>query len=318
MIVALEAFPVTQKSISSSSVYNRTDTLLTTEIDFIPNADFNSADIEQEIMSESLPADYAQIGGPLAFNQFENLPSNLSRYCESDVLSVEDERKLFRRMNYFKFKANALRSQLDPECPDEQKIHEIEHYLSEALQCRSYIIRCNMRLVVSIVKKCVTPAVSFDELLSDGAWSLIKAADKFDFSRGFRFSTYAYHAISNFAYRRISDQRKANTRFMSATHTSSLEEASEDQKPELGEKIWQEISKLLSKTMKDLDEREQLIIYGRFALGDERKVRTFQSLADELGISKERVRQLEKRAVSKLRIEAEETNLEMMCDLAGY
>ncbi len=318
MIVALEAFTAPQKSASSRLVRIRTESLLATEIDFIPNSDFNSADTELEIMSESLPDDYAQTDDSLAFNHNDNLPSNLSRYCESDVLTVEDERKLFRRMNYFKFKANSLRSQLDPASPDEDKLHKIEHYLSEALQCRSYIIRCNMRLVVSIVKKCVTPSVSFDELLSDGIWSLIKAADKFDFSRGFRFSTYAYHAISNFAYRRISDQRKANTRFMSATHTSALEEAGEDLKPELGEKIWGEISQLLSKTMKELDEREQLIIYGRFALGDQLKVRTFQSLADELGISKERVRQLEKRAVSKLRMEAEETDLEMMCDLAGY
>ena len=53
--------------------------------------------------------------------------------------------------------------------------------------------------------------------------------------------------------------------------------------------------------LSQLDRRERLIIRSRFALGRRRKVRTFQYLADKLGISKERVRQLEQRAVVKLR-----------------
>ena len=50
-----------------------------------------------------------------------------------------------------------------------------------------------------------------------------------------------------------------------------------------------------------LDRRERFIIRSRYALGSHRKVRTCQFLADKLGISKERVRQLELRAVGKLR-----------------
>ncbi|WP_298866304.1 sigma-70 family RNA polymerase sigma factor [uncultured Gimesia sp.] len=318
MIASLETSTPEPKSTHRCCVVNRALELLETEIDFIPNATFNSADLEEEILAESLPDDLHVSGDMLSLNTSQNLPSYLSRLCEAEVLTAEAERNLFRRMNYFKFKANALRSQLDPAAPDEYKINKIDQYLSEALNSRAHLIRCNMRLVVSIVKKCVTPHVSFDELLSDGIWSLIKAADKFDYSRGFRFSTYAYHAISNFAYRTIADRRKANLRFMPATHTSALDDASEEVVPVMGEQIWGEMSHLLSKTMKNLDDREQLIIYGRFALGNQHKIRTFQSLADELGISKERVRQLEKRAVAKLRLEAEETDLEMMCDLGGY
>jgi len=248
----------------------------------------------------------------------QNLPSHLARLCEAGVLSAEEEQTLFREMNFLKCKANSLRSQLDPDSPDEDGINKIESYLNAAQRIRSHLLRCNMRLVVSIIKKCVTPHFSFDELLSDGIWSLIKAVDKFDYARGFRFSTYAYHAISNFAHRKIADQRKAVSRFTPATHSSALDEAWEVKEPAMNEEIWQELSALVAKSMNNLDQREQLIIQGRFALGEQQKVRTFQSLADELGISKERVRQLEQRAVAKLRLKAAETDIEMMCELVGY
>ena len=65
-----------------------------------------------------------------------------------------------------------------------------------------------MRLVISIVKKFVGPQHSFDDMLSDGTMSLMHAVDKFDYDRGFRFSTYAYRAIARNAYRSIMDRHK--------------------------------------------------------------------------------------------------------------
>ena len=59
----------------------------------------------------------------------------------------------------------------------------------------------------------------------------------------------------------------------------------------------------------DLDRREKFIVRARFSLGSHRKVHTLQSLADRLGISKERVRQLERRAMDKLRTMAGEVQL---------
>jgi RNA polymerase primary sigma factor len=58
--------------------------------------------------------------------------------------------------------------------------------------------------------------------------------------------------------------------------------------------------------MDNLDRREKLIIRARFSLGGHRTVQTLQRLADKLGVSKERVRQLEKRALDKLRGMADE------------
>jgi RNA polymerase primary sigma factor len=68
----------------------------------------------------------------------------------------------------------------------------------------------------------------------------------------------------------------------------------------LDEQQWTRMRTLLSKLLRHLDRREQFILRGRFALGAHREVRTFQCLADKLGVSKERVRQLEQRAIAKL------------------
>ena len=59
-----------------------------------------------------------------------------------------------------------------------------------------------------------------------------------------------------------------------------------------------------------LDRRERFIVRSRYALGSHRKVKTFQYLADKLGVSKERVRQLEQRAVGKLQAMAKEIETE--------
>ncbi len=62
---------------------------------------------------------------------------------------------------------------------------EIDFMLGQARAIRDHIIQANLRLVMSIVKKFVTPSQSFDELLSEGTVTLMQAVEKFDFDRGF-------------------------------------------------------------------------------------------------------------------------------------
>ena len=70
---------------------------------------------------------------------------------------------------------------------------------------------------------------------------------------------------------------------------------------ELADRLEQQHRELLTELVNRLDRRERFIIRSRFALGAHRKKRTCRELADRLGISKERVRQLEQRAISKIR-----------------
>ena len=90
---------------------------------------------------------------------------------------------------------------------------QIEKLYDESVATKNQIIRANLRLVVSIAKRYVGPAEDFFELVSDGNMSLIRAVEKFDFSRGNKFSTYASWAImKNFA-RTIPDALRHRDRF---------------------------------------------------------------------------------------------------------
>src|SRR6185503_10060244 len=88
-------------------------------------------------------------------------------------------------------KAEKLRRELDAAQPKASLMDEIESLNQQAVATKNEIARANLRLVVSIAKRHVTPDQNFFELVSDGNISLLRAVEKFDYSRGFKFSTYA-------------------------------------------------------------------------------------------------------------------------------
>jgi RNA polymerase primary sigma factor len=283
---------------------------LSPEIDFIPNPSFGRRDAGRKILGEDAVHRGADSGRGSAGRLPKDLPAHLARLCEADLLSAEEERRLFRQMNYLKYRANLVRAAIDPEAPDAGSLEEMEDYLAQARTTRDRIVRANMRLVISIVKKFVTPQYSFDELLSEGIVTLMQAVDKFDYDRGFRFSTYAYRSIARHAYRSVTQRQQENSRFVTEAEDAVFEETPDDGSSSLDERAWHRLRGLLTDLLHRLDKRERLIIRARFALGAHRNVSTFQSLADRLGISKERVRQLEQRAMMKLRNMAAELDFE--------
>jgi RNA polymerase primary sigma factor len=281
----------------TTDVEMRIRRLLEREIDFVPNRSFHDVKTERAILGTELPPERLTSAAKLP----RDLPAHLARLCEAELLSASAETELFRRMNYLKFRANALRSRLNPDRPNLRVLESAERLLAEATQVRGRIIRANMRLVISIVKKFVGPQNSFDDMLSDGTMSLMHAVDKFDYDRGFRFSTYAYRAIARNGYRTIMERHKENARFAPGSDEILFDVIDERESGWISEQTWTRLRSQMATMLDKLDRREQFIIRSRFALGAHRKVRTFQSLADRLGISKERVRQLEQRAVEKLR-----------------
>ena len=81
------------------------------------------------------------------------MPAHLARMCETALLKAEEEKLLFRRMNFAKFRAEQLRRKLNPEDPKPTLILEIESLLERAALDKDRIVRANLRLVVSIAKK---------------------------------------------------------------------------------------------------------------------------------------------------------------------
>ena len=85
---------------------------------------------------------------------------------------------------------------------------ELEQVLEASLQAREHLIKANTRLVVSIAKRYTTRGVPFLDLIQEGNLGLMKAVEKFEYQRGFRFSTYATWWIRQTITRAIADQAR--------------------------------------------------------------------------------------------------------------
>jgi RNA polymerase primary sigma factor/RNA polymerase sigma factor len=164
--------------------------------------------------------------------------------------------------------------------------------------------------VVSIAKRHVGPSDNFFELVSDGNMSLIRAVEKFDFARGNKFSTYASWAImKNFA-RTIPDEIRYKDRYRTANF--EMFSATEDQRSDQYEQESAQSQRQfqVGRILERLDEREAKIIISRFGLDHKQEPLTLKEVGAEMGVTKERVRQIEARALSKLRQAAEEDHIE--------
>jgi RNA polymerase primary sigma factor len=240
-----------------------------------------------------------------------DLPPYLASLYEVPLLTRKQEAFLFRKMNYLKYRAGRLRSKLDPARPKRGLMDEIERLYDEAVSTKNQIIRANLRLVVSIAKRHIGPSQNFFELVSDGNMSLMRAVEKFDYSRGNKFSTYASWALmKNFA-RTIPDEHRHHDRFR--TSHDELFAATKDDRadPFEVESVQNQREAQVEKILERLDEREQRIIIRRFGLRRGQEPLTLKQVGAEMGVTKERVRQLEARALTKLRKAAEEDRIDV-------
>ena len=238
------------------------------------------------------------------------LPAYLAGLYDIPLLTREQEAHLFRKMNYLKYKASMLRAQLDPNRPTSRLLRHIEKLYDESVATKSQIIRANLRLVVSIAKRYVGPIQDFFELVSDGNVSLLRAANKFDFSQGNRFSTYATWAImKNFA-RTLYDAARHRDRFR--TSHSEMFSYTEDVRKDPHEQESAQIKResQVAKILDRLDERERQIVTARFGLIRGHEPLTLTQVGAAIGVTKERIRQIQVRAMSRLKAAAEENRIE--------
>lgn len=268
-------------------------------LDFIHNEMFvgiKEAD-EQEILGELPEA----IIPPRKVRAPSGLPTYLASLYDVQLLTREQEYHLFRQMNYLKFKAHSLRKDLNASDPAVGTMDEIDSLYQRLVDVKNKIVQANLRLVVSIAKRHMKSSDDFFSLVSDGNMSLFRAVEKFDYSRGNKFSTYASWAImKNFA-RSIPDEFKHNDRFRTTGEEVFM--AHEDNRSDhFAEEIAQKTrEKQINRILHRLDQREQQIIIRRFGLDHKQEPLTLKEVGAEMGVTKERIRQLEARALSKLR-----------------
>jgi RNA polymerase primary sigma factor/RNA polymerase sigma factor len=265
-------------------------------IDFIYHKSFDKPELEAEILRPA-PAGTAQ----RLMKAPAGTPAYLASLYDVPLLTRQQEAHYFRKMNYLKYQAARLRKQLNASQMTKLQAARIKDLLRQARETKNLLIRSNLRLVVSVIRKQVRADVDFSELVSDGNMSLMRAIEKFDFSRGFKFSTYAVWAIRNNFSRSISCEHVHQERFRTGTEGIFQDRCDRDSNQYREERDHERRRDLVRRILDRLSSREQNILACRFGLGQENEPLTLEEVGEREGVSKERIRQLEKRALNRLR-----------------
>ena len=191
----IEAFPEIE---DSDSQLNRLfATLKSADIKVYDTLD----DVPDELRGESSVLDELDLSS-IAVDDTVGL--YLKEMSQVPLLSTEQEIDLATKVERSML-ANKKIKNVDPD-KDCDRYRELCQHLEDGKEARDHLIRANTRLVVSIAKRYIGRGVPFLDLIQEGNLGLMKAVEKFDYRRGFRFSTYATWWIRQTITRAIADQ----------------------------------------------------------------------------------------------------------------
>ena len=212
------------------------------------------------------------------------------------LLSAGKERALFLKFNFHKFQFVSARRKLEPEFARKRELDDLECHLDNAVEVKNAIVRANLRLVVSVARKHLRPGMSLMELISEGNIVLMRAVESFDLHRGYRFSTYCTFALMKGFARSVPQMLAGRS---AGTEDGVLESLADPRGRRDSDRFAdrEHIQDLLVR----LDDRERAVLLAHYGLGDRAVPATFDEVGERLGLSKQRVRQIEKTAIAKLR-----------------
>ncbi len=251
---------------------------------------------------------FAPAIGTVASRRPRPVSSRLAtRSGKPPALSRNEEIELFQRFNYCRYRMMKILRAHAGKRLTATAMRELLEWDQAALDVRDEIVQANLGLVPAMVERSRLTGVDFAELISEGQLALLRSVGKFDCSRGFKFSTYACRAILTSISRAVALMARHRARFPTE-YDPDLQRGDlvEARREEIEASCLQDLRGILAENSADLTVTEQRILSERFGMkGSRRKgardPKTLRQVAEVFGVTKERVRQIQNKALAKLR-----------------
>ncbi|MBL8990032.1 MAG: sigma-70 family RNA polymerase sigma factor [Phycisphaerae bacterium] len=285
--------------------------ILSEEQDFIDSPAFYEKDAEKKIYDEA-----PEIPKPDT-TWYHPVMDDLSgrtrtiKTTQQVILTGAQEKVLFHQYNYARYRIWKHQQEIwktSSRKPTAVQAEEILRWYRRGDLIRQQIANTNLALVLAMAKRTRMSEVDFADLVSEGNMALLRAVDKFDAGRGYKFSTYACRAILKAFSRQGMKLSKYRQRFPT-DFDPKLEKSNflETKRTSFEKDAAEEVKRIVMNNRAALTDVERVVIEHRFGLeaGETDKPMTLEQVGQIIGVTKERVRQIQNKAMEKIRLELE-------------
>jgi len=286
--------------------------ILAKEQDYIDSEAFYEEDAERKIYDEA-----PEIQKPdttwyhPVMDDVSSVRTRTAKSAQQVILTGAEEKVLFHQFNYARHRIWQIQQEVwssPSKKPTPEQAEQLLSWHRLAERIREQIAETNLALVLAMAKRTRMSEVDFADLVSEGNMALLRAVDKFDAGRGYKFSTYACRAILKAFSRQGMKLSKYRQRFPT-DFDPKLEKSNylETKRATFERDAADEVREIVLTNRADLTDVERTVIEHRFGLESEsgEKPMTLEQVGQIIGVTKERVRQIQNKAMEKIRLELE-------------
>jgi len=219
------------------------------------------------------------------------------------LMKGQEEKLMFLRFNLSKKRLTQLQKIIKREGLTRERAEKFLEWHRRFEHFREYLVRTNLALVLAMAKRTRLGDVDFAEVVSEGNMALIRAVDKFNVDRGFKFSTYACRAILKAFSRTALKASRHRTRFPVEFEPDMEKSDWSDRKRDIVEEdCIDELKQIVDRNLAELSNVEETVIRRRFNWQQQQESPlTLEEVGQIIGVTKERVRQIQNKALAKIR-----------------